>query len=129
MFDGSNDGKLVLLFLGDLVVSTNGKVFGFDEGIKLVLFYGKFLGTVLGNVYWITLVIDVGTDLVSLNGYLGGSNDGKLEGLFPGVKIRSTDSKVLVSGEGIKLGSDYGKVIGDILVNVDVITPGIDVAA
>ena len=33
-FDGYNDGNLEGLFLGDLLVSTDGKVFCYDEGIN-----------------------------------------------------------------------------------------------
>ena len=40
-----------------------------DEGIKLVSTDVKVLGTILGNVYGITLEIDVGTYMGSLNGY------------------------------------------------------------
>ena len=39
---------------------------------------GKFLGTILGHLDWITLDIDVGTMLGSLDGYFDGYNDGKL---------------------------------------------------
>ena len=55
---------------------------GSDEGIKLGSADGKVLGTILGNIYVITLGIDLGTDLVSLNGSLDGYNYGKLEGIF-----------------------------------------------
>ena len=59
--------------LGYSLVSTDGKVLGYDEGIKLGLFDGKVLGNILGNVDGITLVLDVGTDLgslyVSFDGY------------------------------------------------------------
>ena len=34
---------------------------GSDEGIKMVLSYGKVLGTILGYVDGITLGIDIGT--------------------------------------------------------------------
>ena len=42
-------------------------------------------------------------------------------------QIRSNDCKVLGSDEGIKLALSDGKVIGDILGNLYVITLGFDV--
>ena len=65
-FDGSNDGKLGGLLLGESLVSKDGKVISSDEGIKLVLFVGEVIGAIPGNVYGTTLGLDVGTDLVSL---------------------------------------------------------------
>ena len=59
---------------------TDGKVLGYNEGIKMVSSDGKVLGAVLGNVYGITLGIDVGTGLGSLDGYLDAFNDGLREG-------------------------------------------------
>ena len=41
--------------------------------------------------------------------------------------MRYNDGKVVGSDKGIKLGSIDGKMIGNILGNVDVITLGIDV--
>ena len=49
------------------MVSSYGKVTGSDEGIKLGLFYGKFLSTILGNVDGITFGIYVGKELGSLD--------------------------------------------------------------
>ena len=46
---------------------------------------GKVIGTILENVDGITICIDVGTYLVSLDGSFDGSNDGNLEGLLLGV--------------------------------------------
>ena len=66
----------------DQIGSTDGKVIGSDEVIKMVLIYGKLLGTVVVNVDVITFGVDVVTELVSLDGYFDDSNDGKLEGLF-----------------------------------------------
>ena len=57
---------------------------GSDEGIKLVSNDGKVLGTIPGNVDVITLRIDIGTDLGSLDVSFVGFNDGKLEGLLIG---------------------------------------------
>ena len=45
------------------------------------------LGAILLNVYVTTLGIDVGTDMGSLDRSIYGSNDGKLEGLFPGYSL------------------------------------------
>ena len=42
------------------------------------------LSTILGYVGGIIVGIDVGTELVSLDGSFGGSNDGKLEVLLLG---------------------------------------------
>ena len=81
--------------LGCLLVSTYGKVLFSDEGIKLVLFDGKLLVTILGNVDDITIEIDVGTDLGSLDGSLGGSNDVNLEGLLLVDSLVYTGGKVL----------------------------------
>ena len=60
-FDGSNDGKLEGLLLGDSLGSTHSKVLGSNEVIKLGSIYGKVLGAILRNVYGITLDLDVGT--------------------------------------------------------------------
>ena len=56
----------------------NGKVLISGEGIKMGLSYGKFIGTILRNVYVITLGVDVGIELGSLDESFGGSNDGKI---------------------------------------------------
>ena len=55
---------------------------GSDEGIKLGSTHVEVVGTLLVNVYGITLGIDVGKELVSLNVSFDGSNGDKLEGLF-----------------------------------------------
>ena len=75
----------------DQIGSTDGKVIGSDEVIKMVLIYGKLLGTVVVNVDVITFGVDVVTELVSLDGYFDGSNDGKIEGLFIGDSLRLTN--------------------------------------
>ena len=69
---------------GYSLVFTDCKVLGSDEDIKLGFSGGKVLVTILGNVYRITIGIDVGRELDSLDGYFYGSNDGNLEGLFLG---------------------------------------------
>ena len=77
-FYGSNDDKLELSFIGDSLGSTNGKVIGSDEGIKLGLFHREVLDNIFVNIDGITLGIDVGTDLGYLDGSFDGSNYGKL---------------------------------------------------
>ena len=77
---------------------------GFDEYIILRSTDGKVLVTILESVYGITLELDVGTYLLSLERCFDGSNDGKLDGLFLGDPLWSNDYKVLGSYEGIKLG-------------------------
>ena len=67
-FDGSNDGKLEHLFLGDSLGSTDVKVLGF----------------LLGDVDGITLGLDFGTERVFLYVTFYGCNDGKLECLLLG---------------------------------------------
>ena len=64
--------------------STDGKVPESNEGIKLGLFDGKVLDTILGNVDVITIGFDVGTELGSFDGSFDVSNDGKIEGLLLG---------------------------------------------
>ena len=49
------------LLIGDSLGSTYGKVLRSDEGIKLILFDGKVLGTILGNGYGITVGLDFRT--------------------------------------------------------------------
>ena len=57
---------------------TYGKVLGSDEGIKLGLFDDKVLGNILVNVDGITLRLDIGTELGSLDVYFDGYNDDNL---------------------------------------------------
>ena len=71
-----------MVFLLDSLGSTDGKVFGSEEGIKLVSIDGKVLGNILGNIYAITLGLDVGANMGSLDGSFDGFNDGKLEVLL-----------------------------------------------
>ena len=47
------------MFLVESLVSTSSKLLGSNEGIKLVSTDGKFIGTILGNVYGITFGLDV----------------------------------------------------------------------
>ena len=87
----------------------------------------KVFITILVVEYWITSWLDVVTELVSLDESFDGSYDGKLEVFFPEFLLWSFDSKFIGSDEGNKLGSTDGKVIENILVNVDVIILGLDV--
>ena len=66
-FDGSNDGKLEGLLLGGSLVSNDGKVLGSDEGIKLVSTGGKLFSSIFGKMDVITLGVDIGTELESLD--------------------------------------------------------------
>ena len=54
-FDGSNDVRIEGLLLGDSLGYNYGKVLGSNEDIKLGSTDDKFLGTIIGNVYRITL--------------------------------------------------------------------------
>ena len=67
---------------------------GSNKGFNLVLPYGKVLVTILGHVDVITLEIDFGTELDSLDGSFYGYNDGKLEGLLLGDLLGYNDVKV-----------------------------------
>ena len=58
---------------------------------------GKLFGTILGNVYRITLRLDIGTDLGFLDGSSYGYNEGKLEALLLVDSLGYTDGKVLGS--------------------------------
>ena len=65
--------------LGYSLLLSDGRVIGSDEGIILGFTDGELLDTILINIDEITLGIDVGTDLVSLDGYLYGSNYGTIQ--------------------------------------------------
>ena len=123
-FDDFNDGKLEGLLLGVSLVSTDCKVIGSDEVVKLVSTDGKVLRTILGNVDRITLDIDVGTELGSLDGSFDSSDGGNLEVFLLVGSLGYTDGKFFGSDEGIKLELSGGKVLGNILVNVDGIALG-----
>ena len=77
--------------------STDGKVIVSDEGIKLRSTDGKVLANITGNVDGITLLLDVGTELSSLDGSFDGSNDGKPEVVLLGSSLVSTDGEVFSS--------------------------------
>ena len=78
-FDSSDDSRIK-----DLLISTDGKV----------------IGPMLGNVDGITLGLSVKIELGSLDGSSDGLNDVKLEGIFLGDSLGSTDGKVVGSNEG-----------------------------
>ena len=61
---------------------TDRKVLLSRDIIIIGLFYGKELGTVIGDVDEITLWIYFGTELGSLDGSVDGSYYVKLEGLY-----------------------------------------------
>ena len=124
-FDGYNDGKLERLFIGDSLGSTDDKVIGFYEGIKLWLSNVKMIGAILEGVNGIIVGLDVGKKLCSLVGSFYGSNVGNLEVLLIWGSLWYFDGKVLVSDEGFKQGLSDGKVIVTILWNVDVIIVGL----
>ena len=55
---------------------------GSDRDMEFGFSGGKVIGTIFGNIYEITLEMDVGTYLVSLYGSFLSFNNGKIEGLF-----------------------------------------------
>ena len=91
---------------GGSLIYTDGKVLVSYGRIKLGLSDGIVLGNIVRNVGGITIELNDGTYMVSLDGYFDGSNDGKLEVLFIGESLVSTG----------------GKVLGTIIGNVDEIT-------
>ena len=60
------------------------------------------------------LVTYLGCLDLSCDGY----NGGNIEGLLLGFSLGSSDGNLLDSSECIKLGSNYGKVIGTILAKM-----------
>ena len=70
--------KIEGLFLGGSLGYIDGKVRGYDEVIKIGYTYGKFLCSILVDLYGITLALYVGTELISLDGPFDGSNDVKI---------------------------------------------------
>ena len=124
---GYNYGKLEGLLPGCRFGSTVDKRIDHDEGIKLVIFDGEVIGTIIVNVDGITLGLDVGIELVSLDVSFDGCNDGNIEGLFPEESLVFTDGKVLGFCEGIKVILFDGKLIGNFIRNLDRFTLGFDV--
>ena len=113
--------------LGGSWGSIDGKVLGSDVVIKMGPFDGEVFGTILVNVDRITLELDFGTELGSLDEYFDVSNDVNIEGLLLGESLISTDGKVFGSDKGTKLGSNDGNVNCTIIGNIYVITLGLDV--
>ena len=64
--------------LGGSLLSTYDKALRSEKGIKLGSTDVKVLGTILVNIDGITLGLDIGTELGSLDGSFYGSNDGNL---------------------------------------------------
>ena len=106
---------------------TGGKVLGFGKCIKLGISGDKVLGNILGNMYGITLGIDIETWVVSINGSFDFSNDSKFEGLLLWDYLGYTGCKVIGSHEDTKPGLYYGKVIETILGNSDEIILALNV--
>ena len=111
--------------LGGSFGYTSGKVLGSDKAIKMKVYGTAVLGTILGDVYGITLCLYVETKPRSLDEYFDGLNDGKIEGSFIGGSNGSTYDRVFGFDEGIKLELSHGIVLGTILVNIDGITFGV----
>ena len=80
---------------------------------------------ILGNVYLITLGLDIVIDLGSLDWSFGGSHGDNIEGLLLGDSLGYSNRKVLCCEKVIKLRSTDDKVIGTITVNKIRIKPGI----
>ena len=95
--------------------STDVKVLGTNEGIKLGMCYGKMVGTMLWNLDGITFGNNVETELGSLDGYFDFYNDFKLEILLIRDLLGFTDVNVLWCMEAIKLRSSDDEAIGGIL--------------
>ena len=69
------------------------------------------IGIILVDVHVITLGLDDGTELGSLDRSFDGSNDGKLDTVFLVDSMGYTDGKMIGSDEGIKLGiSELGSL-------------------
>ena len=109
-FNDFNGGKLEGLFLLYSMNSTGG----------------KFLDTLFGITDGITPRLDIGTDMGSLDRSIDGSDIGKLEGLFLVYGQGSIDGKLFGSDEVIKLRCTNSKVLVTILRNLDDITLGVD---
>ena len=126
-FDGSHDVNIEGSLLEESLGSTFCLLLGSDECIKNLSTDRKVLVTLLGNVYGMTLGIYVGTWMESLDGSFHGINGDKLNALLLKESLDYTDGKVIGSNEDIQLGSTDGKVLGNVLGNVDGITLGTDV--
>ena len=83
-----------------------------------VAWASKVLGTIIENVYGIKLGIYVRTELGSLDVYLDGSNDGKLEGFLLGGWLGPSESKVIGSGKNMKIRSTSVELLSTIIEDV-----------
>ena len=61
-----------------LIGSIDGKVLGYDEGIKLDSYYGKMIEIVFPNLDGIKFVLNVGNALILIHISFDGSNSDKL---------------------------------------------------
>ena len=66
-FDGFNDVKFEGLLIGGSFAYTDGKVIASYEGTKLVSTEVKMFGSLPGDVYVITVRLDVETELGTLD--------------------------------------------------------------
>ena len=66
--------------------------------------YGKVIDTILGDLYGISLWIDVVPELGSLDEPFDGSNEGKLEFLLLGESLGSTNGEIICSDERNQTG-------------------------
>ena len=83
--------------IGDSLLSTDGKVLGSDESIKLGLSVGNVIATILGGLYRIKIGLDIIIELGSLDGSFDGSNDGNVGGLL----LFNTASDLALSVRGM----------------------------
>ena len=83
--------------------------------LQKIFTYVEVFGTIIRNVYGMTILIEVGPELVSLDGSFYGSNNNKLEGLLFGESLASNNGKVVVYDESIKLVLSIGKRLDNIL--------------
>ena len=107
-FDICNDENIEGFLFVETLGSTDGKVYGSDECIKLGLFDDKVIGSLILNIDGIKLRPDVGTELGNLYGLFHGSSKYKLGCLLDVDSLEYTDGKVVDSDEGIKLVSTDG---------------------
>ena len=88
----------------------------------MVIFYGKVLGTIFGDLDRISLVFIVWIEQGALRRLFYRFFNRKLKLILLGHSLGYTDGKMLGSDEGINLGLFDGKVLGTVLGNVDRMT-------
>ena len=74
---------------------TDGILLGSDAIMKLIVSGGKLIVTILGDVDLLTLGMNFGTELVSLDVFVDSCNDRKPEGIKLGSSLRSLMVKCL----------------------------------